>query len=98
MSFNDVTHNRETQPQPSVHSCRERVALTEFFKNVRQELTSDTDAGILNQNTYSFFSILEAYLDRSSGLSEFNRIRKQVPNDLLNAVAIAPDGLTRLLQ
>ena len=77
-------------PSPSPPCSREtRVGLTEPFEHVRQELRRD--AGPVSLTTISTCELIrcEAHLDAAALGRELDRVRQQVPDDLLQPVGIA---------
>src|SRR5262249_12129644 len=95
MPLHDVTNDRESDAEAALHTSRETAALPEPFEDVRKEIAADAHAGVLDSNVSPSRPVLEPHLDRSTLLRELDRIRKQIPDDLLDSIAIAPHQTRR---
>src|SRR5215813_5047583 len=55
---------------------------------MRQEFRLDADTGVADGNLYSIFCAHQPRIDAAAWVREFDRVRQQVPQDLLYAVGI----------
>src|SRR5437870_3084197 len=97
MRFHEMPHDSETETKSAVHPRARSVGLTELVKHVRQKSGLNSNAGIGHSNfgIAGPFCKLHCYV--TTLRREFDRVGKQVPNDLLKPVRIsryhAIDGL-----
>src|SRR5262245_17898990 len=88
--LDDVTHNCKANAEPTMRPSHEIAALPELLENVRKEFRMDAYACIADPNACRGRPAFKAHVHSPAVPCELDRIRKQVPNDLLDAVAIAP--------
>src|SRR5690349_7586728 len=88
MKLDEVTDDREAQSETTDTPGHGGVRLTETVENDRQELGGDPLARIRDDENYlrAFRSKGDANVAQRIG--ELDRVRKQVPHDLLNALGI----------
>ena len=95
MPLHDVTNDRESDAETVLHTGREIAALPEPFEDVRKEIAADAHAGVLYSNVGPSRAVLQPHLDGSTLWRELDGIRKKVPDDLLDSIAIAPHETRR---
>src|SRR5579885_3512778 len=84
-----MTNNRETQTQSSHLSCCSRICLAKAIKDERQEIAFYANARILNSKFDIRVYLFQLNLDQPSLWSVFDRVGKQIPDNLLQAIGVA---------
>ena len=96
--LDDVPDDRQTDPKPPVNSGRKAARLAESFKNVRQELRTDADSSIADPDVSPARRIFQPHLDQAALVGKLYGIRQEVPDHLLDPVAVAPDQPLRVVE
>src|SRR5262249_23739040 len=68
-----------------------RLSLAESFEDARKKLRRDAEAAIANDNFGRRTRTAQRNLNATASWSELNGVRKQVPDDLLQASRIGRD-------
>ena len=88
VQFDQVTHDGETKPDAGVLTCRPTVGLPETLEDVRQEIWRNSDTGIADDDLDVRIDPFESHLDDAVLWREFDGIRHEVPDDLLQSIGI----------
>src|SRR6185369_3532237 len=91
VALDDIPNDGKTYTQTTVHAGREAAALPEAFEDVWQKLRIDTHSAIADTNVCPTRRVRQTHFDRTALAREFDRIRQQIPDYLLNSIPIAPD-------
>src|SRR5260370_42521782 len=91
MKLDQVSHYRKPQSQPSVHSREGAVGLPEAIKNKRQKLCVDAFAVVTDCYPSVRSNLVKPDFDVAATRSELDRIREQVPNNLLKPARVTRD-------
>src|SRR5262249_31613762 len=83
-----MTHDGESQPQPTVLAVRPGVLLPKVFEDVRQELRLDPLPTVGDDDLDVRVGALKSYLHAPAVRREFDRLGKQVPYDLLQPLRV----------
>ena len=82
-------NERQPQPQPAVTPRAGRVGLPEAVEDERQELRLDALAGVADRDADMIGGALHPQLDAPAFGRELDRVREQVPHDLLQSRRVA---------
>src|SRR5438093_13714475 len=91
VQFDQVTHDGETKSDASVLTGRPTVGLPETLEDVRQEIWRNSDPGIADDDLDMRIDPFESHLDNAVLWREFDGIRHEVPDDLLQPIGITRD-------
>src|SRR5437868_3306294 len=91
MQFYQVPHDRQSQPQTAMLSRTTAFGLPETIKDVRQKLCSDSQAGIADLDDDAGLHAFHRHLDASTTWRELDRVRQQIPGNLLQSIGITRD-------
>jgi hypothetical protein len=92
MSLNQVADDGEPKPKPTVGSGRGPVSLTKAVEDVRQKLRTNALARIGDDHFGARVGALYAHLYAPAFGREFHGVKKQIPDNLLQASGITGDG------
>ena len=96
VQLDEVPHDREPEAEPAVHARGRAVGLPEALEDVRQELGRDALAGVARPTISTCeFTRRERDLHAAALRRELDRVRQQVPDDLLQPVGVAGDERRR---
>ena len=87
--FRNVPHNRQSESETTEFSDARRIGLTKAVENVRQKFFLDADARIFNPDFNKIFVALDFKSDCAVVRRKFYRVRKQIPDDLLQTIRVA---------
>ena len=90
--LDDVPHDREPQTEPAGLAGGPSLALPEALEDIRQEVRTDADTGIADDDFDVRVHPLQSHVDATALRRELHRIGQQVPHDLLQAIGIAGHG------
>ena len=87
----DLFGDGETEAQAPVLACRRLIGLAKPLEDMRQKFGRNPDARIGDDDRA--VAVVCAQLDahRAAGLGEFHRVGQQIPDDLLQPIAVAGD-------
>ena len=90
VELDEVTPDRQAQPEPAVRARRAAIALPEPLEYMRKECRRDAVAriGDIDANFASFRGHRDLHAPATR--REFHGVRQQVPEDLLQAIVIGP--------
>src|SRR5256885_17152850 len=91
MKFDQMTNDGQAKSQPSVHPRRGAIALTESFEHVGQKRGFNTWSTVFNLNENVRGSLANDDFYFASIRSKFRRVRKNIPDHLLETIGIARD-------
>ena len=91
MQFDQMTHNREPETQAAVRASAAAVGLAESVEDVRQEILRNSLAGIAHGERQILVMPFDPNCDPAVARRELDRVRKQVPDDLLSSIRVAAD-------
>src|SRR5262245_5774648 len=97
MHLNDVTHDGQTKAQTAVLARGGAVRLTESIENVRQELRLNAHAGVIDRDLDLCPSARQPPFNAPAFVREFDRVREQIPDGLLQTVRVAEDQVALIL-
>src|SRR6195952_2633383 len=80
--------DREAKSEATVRACRRRVRLFEALKYVGEELQSDAATCVDDLDFGSRVDPREAHADHATSIGELHGVRKQIPNNLLQAAGV----------
>ena len=89
--FDDVSHNRQPEPQSAGLARRASLRLSKPFEHVRQEVRTNADARVADDDFDVRVHAFEPDLDAPFLRRELHRIRQKIPDDLLQSIGIARD-------
>src|SRR5690348_4811231 len=89
MYFDEVSRDREAQSEPAMLACGRTISLPKSIKHVRQKLFADALASIRNTNLNRAANARNLHPNTPATRSKLHRVRQQIPNHLLEPVAIA---------
>jgi hypothetical protein len=90
VKFDQVSNDGETQTEPSVLSADRAVCLPEAFKDVREEGRIDAGPVVSDSDAQApVRTVKEIDINGSACRGELDRVRQQIPDDLLKAFGIA---------
>ena len=69
----------------------EAASLAKSIEDMREEFGADSDTGIADADVSPPGRMAQANIDGVALPCELDRVGKQIPDDLLNAISIAPD-------
>lgn len=75
MAFDDIADDRQSDSQSSVHSCRKTSCLPETFENMRQEFSTDSNAGVTYTDVRPSRRVFQPHLDCTALAGELDGIR-----------------------
>src|SRR5262245_13891065 len=91
MEFYEVSHDCEAESQTTVSASGRAVSLSETFEDVRQKLGIDAWTSIVYFDFDVTVFLTDTNADNAAHWRKLRSIRKQVPNHLLQAIAVAGD-------
>ena len=91
MHLDQVTHDCESDPQPSVLSRESAVGLSESIEHKGQEFFADALAAVGNRYACATSDALEPDYYATLTWSELYCVREQIPDDLLQTIGVAGD-------
>src|SRR5262249_12400145 len=91
VQLDQVAHNRQSQSQTAVLSRGRAVGLTETGKDVREKIRTDALTGVAHGDLDLRLALSQLHLHASAPRCELDRVREQVPNDLLQALWVSED-------
>src|SRR6185436_16410811 len=94
--LDEVPRQREPDAEPAELARRAGVRLPEALEDVRQVLGGDADAAVLHADHDRPVVAPRAQRDSAARRRELDRVRQQVPQDLLQPIAIGADGYAGL--
>src|SRR5438105_8836845 len=96
MELHQVADDREPKAQSAVPSRRARVGLAKSLEDMRQEIGRYARTVVLHRDLELAVGSMDSYFHSSRpGGRELDRVREDVPHDLLEADWIAQDGRCR---
>ena len=87
-----MPNDGEAETQPSMAARRGRIRLTEPIEHEGQHVGSNADAGIGDLNFGGTIRASQSDGNQTIGARELERVRKNVPENLLQPVRVRPDG------
>src|SRR6185503_13072711 len=95
MQLDQVSDDGEPQPEPTFGARARRIRLTKALEDVRQERRIDAATAVAHADLRLRLRGLDPHLDAAVLGREFDRVGKQVPDDLLQAASVARDRAER---
>ena len=89
MKFYQVPRDRQAEPESASRSADHRFRLAETIEDIGQEVRADSLAGIPHRQFDVRIRTFESNTDQTTGWRELDRIRQQVPDNLLQPVRIS---------
>src|SRR6267142_5127012 len=83
-----MPHNREPQAKSTMLARGRAVGLAETIEYIRKETRTNTLTSVTYAELEVVCGAFHLYLNTSAARRELDRIRQQVPNDLLQTVCI----------
>src|SRR5205085_7131344 len=93
VQFNQVPHDREAETESAVCARRRAVSLAEAFEHVRQKLWRDPRASIADADLRVRAVLRDVDTNHAAIRGELRSCGEQVPNYLLQTVAVAGEYL-----
>ena len=87
--------NRESQPEPTVTSRRRAIGLAKTIEDMRQKLRFDTNTRVNHRKLRMFTIELSRDVHLPTRIGELNRIRNEVPGNLLQSNRLTEHSQTR---
>src|SRR5215468_6138699 len=97
MHLDYITNDGQTEAQSAIPACRRAIRLPESIEDIRQELRINAHPSIADGNLDLAIDPAQRCLDPPSLVGELYCIPEQVPDHLLQAVGIAKDDATPLV-
>src|ERR1051325_3985759 len=92
VQLDQMTHDRQAQPEPAVLARARAVGLAKALEDEGQKLRLDSRAGIADGDLDVRANAFESHLHAPVSGSKLDGVREQVPDDLLQAIRVAGDG------
>src|SRR5215510_2103870 len=89
VQFHQAPGNRESQAKPAVYARDRRIGLAKPIEDVWQKLRADSLAGVFDDQFQMGAGALKPRLHAPAPRSEFDRVRDQVQDNLLQPVGVA---------
>src|SRR6266542_819049 len=93
VQFDEVPHDRQAETQPAVTAGRRAIGLRKTIEDVGQELGADADARVFDRDRRVVALALQAHGHAAVARRELHRVRQQVPEHLLQAIAVPRNGI-----
>src|SRR5262249_12251200 len=90
VALHQLAHDGETQPEAAVAPRVRAVGLAEAIEDVGKELGRDPLPRVLHRDAHAVARVLQAYGDPPAGRRYRDRVRQQVPHDLLEPGGVGP--------
>jgi len=74
VQLDEMTHDRETQPEPTVSPRRRTIRLAKPLKHMRQKLRTDTDARVTHDDLDVFVDALQSHLHQPAVMIELHAV------------------------
>src|SRR6188474_1190622 len=98
MELDNLSHEREAESQSAVAAARRGVRLAEAVEQVWKEFATDPLASVPHNQLDRRTHLRKLHVDPAARLGEFDRVRHEIPNGLLQAVGIGVDGRPALVE
>src|SRR5882672_7750213 len=95
MHLDDVAHDGQADAQAAILARGGRVGLSKPIEDVGQESGLDAYAGIFDRDLDLTLGAPQARFDVPSFTGEFDGVREQIPNGLLQTVGVTEDHAVR---
>src|SRR6266436_466532 len=89
MSFNQMSYDRQSQPESTLRPSSRTIGLSETIENVRQKLLAEADPVIGDPDSYLRVFPFGGDCDLSAFRCELDRVSKKIPEDLLQPVGVS---------
>ena len=89
VQLDQVSNDRETDAQTAMLTRGTRFTLAEAIEHVGQKLGIDAAARIAHDDFHLRFQLFETHLDAPAAGGELDGVGQEVPDNLLEPVAIA---------
>src|SRR5438067_753978 len=96
--LDQVAHDRQPEPQPPVRARARAVGLPEALEDVRQEVGRNPDARVTHADHGVMRVAREPDGDAPAARRELDGVGDEVPDDLLQPVAIAAHGTDAVVE
>src|SRR5262249_61420544 len=91
VQLDQVAHNRQSQSQTALLSRGRALGLTETVKDVREKIRTDALTGVAHGDFDLRLALSQLHLHAPASRCELDRVREQVPDDLLQALRVGED-------
>ncbi len=91
VQLHELLADREAEAEPAVLPREPAVGLQKRLEHVRQEMGRDPDAGVAHRHADDAVALDQRHHHPSALRGELHGVRQQVPEDLLQPSAVAPD-------
>ena len=98
VQLDEMAHDREAEAEAAILTRARALRLAEAIEDVRQELHTDAGARVRNDDARLAWPRLEGHVDAAARRRELDRVRQEVPDDLLEPVRIDQGGRGRRRQ
>jgi hypothetical protein len=89
--LDQLSHERQSQTEPALSPSAGHVRLEITFEQVRHEFRTDAAARVRHADLNVGIHSPQTYFDAPAFLREFDSVREQIPDHLLQAVRVACD-------
>src|SRR5437899_733729 len=90
VELDDVLDDGQSEAEAAVRARRAAVALAETLEDQRKELAGDALAGVGDGDAHGVaLRLIGADRDRAARRRELHRVRKEIPDHLLQALGVA---------
>lgn len=97
VQLGEMANDRQAETEPPEAARRRAVTLAEAIKHVRKKVLVDALAGVGNDQLGLPFGAPDDDVHLAAQGRELDRVRQQVPEDLLQAIRIAMDPAVRYI-
>src|SRR5207247_2379650 len=98
VQLDEMAHDREAEAEAAVATRARALRLAKAIEDVRQELRTDAGARVRHDDACLARPGFEHHVDATARWRELDRVRQEVPDDLLEAVRIDRGGHGRSRQ
>src|SRR5438309_2359571 len=88
MQFDEIAYDREAEPKSAMSTRRRTIGLAKAIEYERQESRVDPLARIAHANLDAFVCSRERDAHVPSARRELDRVREQIPDDLLEPAGV----------
>src|SRR6185503_14950876 len=92
-----MSHDGKPETESAISSSGRTVRLPESFEDMRQEPRLDADPGVGNGNLDLSVGAGQSRIDSAAFIGEFDGVRQQVPDCLLQSACIPENCTTRIV-
>ncbi len=97
VQLDEVSDDREPEPEPAVLTACGRIPLTEPLEHVREKIRLDSGSIVGYADLHAAgFDLTQLHRDRAAALRELHSVRQEIPDHLLEPLRITVDESRRI--